>query len=68
MCVCVHVMRGGGGGGGDNLTHQGQFLMPDSQIQTSFSKNTSFHFRFVMLFLNLLFIIIAKTFKCPQSV
>ena len=30
-----------------NLTHQGQFLTPDSLIQTSCSEKTSFHFRFV---------------------
>ena len=33
-----------------NLTHQGQLLTPDSQIRTSCSKNTSFHFRFVMYY------------------
>ena len=33
-----------------NLTHQGQFLTPDSQIQTSCSEKTSFHFRFVMYY------------------
>ena len=31
-----------------DLTHQGQFLTLDSQIRMSCSKNTSFHFRFVM--------------------
>ena len=31
-----------------DLMHQEQFLTPDSQIRTSCSKNTSFHFRFVM--------------------
>ena len=30
------------------LTHQGQYLTPDSQIRTVVLKKTSFHFRFVM--------------------
>ena len=33
-----------------DLTHQGQFLTPDSQIWTSCSKKTSFYFRFVMYY------------------
>ena len=33
-----------------DLRHQGQFLTPDSQIQKSCSKKTSFHFRFVMFY------------------
>ena len=32
------------------LTHQGQFLTRDSQIWTSCSKKSSFHFRFVMYY------------------
>ena len=33
-----------------DLTYRGQFLTPDSQIRTSCSKKTSFHFRFVMYY------------------
>ena len=33
-----------------DLTHQGQFLTPDSQIRTSCSKKTLFHFRFLMYY------------------
>ena len=33
-----------------DLTHQGQFLTPDSQIWASCSKKTSLHFRFVTFY------------------
>ena len=46
-------------------------LTPDSQIRTSCSKKTSFHFRFAMYYffaLSVLFTTITKAFKCLQSV
>ena len=33
-----------------DLTHQGQFLMPDSQSGTSCTEKTSFHFRFAVYY------------------